>query len=104
MSPKPRLDFLTTILDTADQDDARAVEVEEDPPRQSSGNKRQKQPSKGFCIRCAVKVEYDLALPLCEKCHTIWARFKNKDYEEECCHQCGAEAETTFREPLCADC
>lgn len=94
-----------SILDTADQDDARAAEAEEESaPRQQTASKRRKQPAKGFCIRCVAKIAYDENSPLCDKCHAIWARFKNKDYEEEYCHQCGAEAETTFREPLCEDC
>ena len=61
-------------------------------------------PTNGRCIRCGESIPYDPIKPLCLKCFRSWNRYKEQDYPERHCHACGREAETSFAEPLCADC
>jgi hypothetical protein len=58
----------------------------------------------GHCIRCAVHVAFDVKQPLCARCLTAWSRYKNQDYPERHCFQCGQASQTSFCEPLCFGC
>lgn len=58
----------------------------------------------GTCIRCGSVVELDPEKPLCDRCYTEWARYRNPDYVERYCHFCGREAQTTIAKPLCRAC
>ena len=59
---------------------------------------------KGICIRCKRGLDFDPERPLCDKCYQIWARYSDEEYEEEYCHRCGKEAETSYVKPLCWPC
>lgn len=58
----------------------------------------------GTCIRCGGDVAYNPAAPLCRACWTTWADFKNPDYPEHFCHDCGRTANTTMSHPRCKPC
>lgn len=57
-----------------------------------------------YCIRCATRIPLNAERPLCDSCYREWAKWKNEDYEEEHCHQCGKERKTTMAKPLCRTC
>jgi phosphatidylserine/phosphatidylglycerophosphate/cardiolipin synthase-like enzyme len=63
---------------------------------------------KGFCIRCGHLMDtFDPARPLCNKCFSSWARYKNKRYAEKFCHSCGSDttkSHLSFEQPLCMNC
>jgi len=63
---------------------------------------------KAFCIRCGDIMEaFDPSKPLCNKCFASWARYKNKQYQENHCHACGNDKTNTrlsFEKPLCKEC
>ena len=61
-------------------------------------------PEMGFCLRCAEKVPFSLERPYCDKHYRSWAKFKNKDYEENYCHACGKDHKTSMAKPLCLKC
>ncbi len=59
----------------------------------------------GYCIRCGKSITYDAKAPYCPDCYSVWAKYKDPDYEEEFCHQCGTPNElTTMNRPLCNSC
>ncbi len=59
----------------------------------------------GYCIRCGKTIAYDSKAPYCPDCYSVWAKYKDPDYEEEFCHQCGTPHElTTMNRPLCNSC
>lgn len=58
----------------------------------------------GFCIRCRLRMPYDLDHPLCSECYSEWAKMENPDYEEFYCHTCGRPELTTVRQPQCESC
>ena len=57
-----------------------------------------------YCIRCGTTVEDNPDKPLCKKCYSSWARYKNEDFAEKYCFSCGKEAKTTYVKPLCRNC
>jgi hypothetical protein len=59
---------------------------------------------KGACIRCSGEIAYNNAAPLCRTCWTTWADFKNPDYPEHYCHECGRKAKTSMGHPRCKSC
>ncbi|HEX8453522.1 MAG TPA: phospholipase D-like domain-containing protein [Longimicrobium sp.] len=59
---------------------------------------------KGACIRCGDDIAYNPDAPLCRDCWTIWAEFKNPDYPEHYCHDCGRKAKTSMSYPRCKPC
>ena len=90
-------------------------------PRQSRVAKPKKQESGGFgslirrlilspagyCIRCGDELseaEVDAGKTMCAKDYASWARFKNPDFKEKYCTNCGEEKPTTFAKPECQDC
>jgi len=56
------------------------------------------------CIRCGVTVEDNPDKPLCKKCYSSWARYKNENFAENYCFLCGEKAKTTYAKPLCGTC
>lgn len=61
-------------------------------------------PTSGFCIRCRTTVSFLYPVPYCNRCYQIWNRFQNEDYEEEYCHICGKENDSTMEKPACRSC
>jgi NMD protein affecting ribosome stability and mRNA decay len=41
---------------------------------------------------------------MCEGCYSSWAKFKNPDYAEKFCHDCGKPNKTSLRKPVCLSC
>lgn len=62
------------------------------------------EPGDGYCIRCGVAIPANPEKPHCDRCYTIWNRYKNAAYEERYCHMCGIEHTTTLPKPLCVAC
>ena len=58
----------------------------------------------GLCIRCATSIPLNGDQPLCDDCFESWRRYENWDYEENYCHNCGDEWETSYAKPLCGPC
>ncbi|MFW9989969.1 MAG: helix-turn-helix domain-containing protein [Candidatus Odinarchaeota archaeon] len=59
---------------------------------------------KGYCIRCGRKLYYDISRPFCYNCFRIWNVYKNRDFPEKVCHECGEYFKTSMRKPLCDKC
>lgn len=79
------------------------------PAKTSSGASSKKTtgsklPTKGHCIRCQTSISFSMVRPLCDKDYRTWARYEDEDYEEDYCHSCGKERETSYGKPLCMDC
>ena len=62
------------------------------------------KPSEGKCIRCREIIAYDVNEPLCPKCLKNWNYYKNANYQEKFCHECGDKAKTSMAEPICDSC
>ncbi len=62
------------------------------------------QPGAGYCIRCRSALPANPRQPYCDRCYSIWNRYKNASYEERYCHMCGIEHTTTLLKPLCVTC
>ena len=62
------------------------------------------EPGAGYCIRCRTALPANPDQPYCDRCYTIWNRYKNATYEERYCHMCGIEHTTTLLKPLCVAC
>lgn len=58
----------------------------------------------GECIRCGMRVSFNVEKPMCDKCYVIWAKYKNREHPEKYCHSCGKETQTAFWKPLCLEC
>ena len=58
----------------------------------------------GFCIRCGAEIALNPDKPLCSKCHSIWAKFSDPTYQENCCHVCGKESNQSVGKPVCYSC
>ena len=58
----------------------------------------------GRCIRCKESISFDPDRPLCDDCFKSWKRYENWDYEEDHCHRCGADWDTSYGKPLCRPC
>lgn len=63
-----------------------------------------RKPTRGYCIRCEERVQYDTEKPYCWNCFSIWSQFENPDYEENVCHSCGEFESTSMNKPECYDC
>ena len=61
-------------------------------------------PESGFCLRCRTEIPLVLDRPYCNSHHRTWARFKNENWEEDYCHTCGVEHDTSMAKPLCLSC
>ena len=58
----------------------------------------------GRCIRCKESIPFDPDRPLCDDHFKTWKRYENWDYEEDHCHRCGADWDTSYGKPLCRPC
>ncbi|MFZ1528996.1 MAG: phospholipase D family protein [Ferruginibacter sp.] len=56
----------------------------------------------GYCIRCNVKIPFNIKEPMCMKCFEKWKKYGNKDYSEDYCHFSGEESfeETSMARPV----
>lgn len=61
-------------------------------------------PASGFCIRCRTAVPLLDPGPYCNRCFRVWNRFQDEEYEENHCHLCGKENDSTYEKPLCYSC
>ena len=61
-------------------------------------------PEFGFCLRCQTEIPLVLDRPYCNSHYRTWARFKNENWEEDYCHTCGSEHDTSMAKPLCLSC
>ena len=61
-------------------------------------------PESGFCLRCASAIPFDPGRPYCKSDYGSWARFKNREFEEQHCHACGKEHGTSMAKPVCLSC
>lgn len=71
------------------------------PNKQSSS---QKQPKRGYCIRCEERIPYDTEKPYCWSCFSTWSQYENPEYEENVCHSCGEFETTSMIKPECYEC
>lgn len=62
------------------------------------------QSQQGFCIRCQMKIEFNIDKPLCKSCFYEWNLWANETYLEEFCHGCGTQFKVSFSKPLCQRC
>ena len=58
----------------------------------------------GRCIRCDRSIPLDPGRPLCGDCFDTWSQYGDPDYEEDYCHRCGADWDTSYAKPLCRPC
>jgi hypothetical protein len=58
----------------------------------------------GFCIRCKKTIKLNPQVPYCYSCFKVWKKFENADYQENHCHICGNENQSTLLKPACYDC
>lgn len=75
-----------------------------DPELRAQSGKRTSGKPDGYCIRCHKTIARDPDKPFCLECFGVWAGWENWDFEEQCCHVCGDDAETSRRKPLCQQC
>ena len=62
------------------------------------------RPTEGKCIRCREIIDFDSTDPLCPKCLKNWNYYKNSNYQEKFCHECGDKAKTSMAKPICESC
>ncbi len=62
------------------------------------------EPGACYCIRCRAALSANPEQPYCDRCYTIWNRYKNAAYQERYCHTCGIEHTTTLLKPMCVAC
>lgn len=64
-----------------------------------SRREKYKSVTNGYCIRCAVPIDYNPERPYCNNCYSIWSQFGNPDYPENVCHRCGQHEITSMIRP-----
>ena len=62
------------------------------------------QRNTGHCVRCDTAIAFNLKKPHCGKCYRSWSKFKNPQYEEQFCHNCGVKTSVTAQNPSCMPC
>lgn len=58
----------------------------------------------GHCIRCRSALPLNVKKPLCPKCYTVWAKYKDTKYVEKHCHGCGKTHAASVAKPCCRSC
>ncbi|HAD81501.1 MAG: hypothetical protein A2509_02250 [Candidatus Edwardsbacteria bacterium RIFOXYD12_FULL_50_11] len=58
----------------------------------------------GYCIRCHASIDFDPTRPFCSFCYRTWAEFSNINFQENFCHVCGREANTSMKKTMCGSC
>lgn len=66
--------------------------------------RQEKKNSRGYCIRCESRIDYNPDRPFCAGCYSTWAQFENIDYPENVCHGCGEYEATSMAKPQCYSC
>ena len=87
----------TELYEAVKREAERILELSDEP--EDKGD-----PEMGFCLRCAEKIPFSLERPYDDKHYRSWAKFKNKDYEENHCHACGEDHKTSMAKPLSLKC
>ncbi len=60
---------------------------------------------RGYCIRCRKELKLNYVRPYCRDCYRIWAEYKNPNYLEKYCHECGEQVFLTLEPiPICRAC
>lgn len=72
--------------------------------KNNSNEKTKRKPTRGYCIRCEERIQYDTEKPYCWNCFAIWSQFENPEYEENVCHSCGEFEPTSMNRPECYNC
>jgi len=86
--------------------DSTIRNIEEPAIKEPSRTRPQSRVSlSGYCIRCGKSIAYNVKTPYCPACYNVWVKYKDPNYEEEFCHQCGTPNElTTMNRPICNSC
>ena len=67
-----------------------------------------KQSTKGYCIWCGDRKEYDFSKPMCIDCYRdiVEDPYDEMEHDGEigCCHTCGKDWDTSIERPLCLSC
>ena len=58
----------------------------------------------GYCIRCREVITYNPDHPYCYDCYSEWADYQNDEYEDNFCHACGDDEDSSMKYPLCDSC
>ena len=61
-------------------------------------------PIVGYCLRCKDHIKMDVSKPYCEDCFSNWVYWSNPYYEENFCHSCGNDYESSVNKPSCVFC
>lgn len=83
---------------------ARPASASKVAPASAHSRKGASPNGKGSCIRCADEIRLNPEVPLCRRCFSKWAEYKNTEFTEKYCHDCGKEARTSLSRPLCRSC
>ena len=83
---------------------APAKAVTKSAPRPRSAPKAAAASATGHCIRCGILIPLNPEKPLCARDYKIWNRYQDPDYEENYCHLCGEEHDTSMDKPFCRRC
>lgn len=58
----------------------------------------------GYCIRTAAKIPFNLERPYSAEAFKSWNQYRNAEYSEKFCHQCGNRHKSSMNKPICFDC
>jgi hypothetical protein len=58
----------------------------------------------GYCIRTGIQIPFNPSQPYSGDAFHSWNQYKNPDYKEKYCHQCGEDYSTSMRMPVCNNC
>ncbi len=62
--------------------------------------------SEGHCIRCGIKIKFNIDQPYCEKHYQSWKKYEDKTYIEKIgfCHIGGEPNTSSMEKPVCMVC
>ena len=80
------------------------IQIKNTSPEVVGPKQTTKKKSKGFCIRCESRIDFNIEKPYCPDCFEIWYIYEYPDYIEDVCHHCGEEEDTSMNKPLCKKC
>ena len=72
--------------------------------RRSTPFPRRSAPATGYCIRDRAVIPANPDKPYCPPCFQSWNHYKNPRYQENVCHLCGRENNSTIDKPCCYSC
>lgn len=61
----------------------------------------------GYCIRCGEPLsekDVEAGKTLCAKDYRAWARYKDPNFREKYCANCGSKRKTSYAQPYCQEC